>query len=380
MSDFHRISLHDIVVGQPLRWDVTDSSGHLLLREGFVVSHVSQVEALVARGMYIDQAHFHHARNEPPPPPKAEIPSVLRAVDMSVKRLDVVLRDIHLLPDVRAKILEIVKVIHNAVRLNGDLALACIPLIPPDSNYSVRHSVDTAILAILVAQAMNKSEQEISDIAAAALTMNIAMKGMHEKLQRTREALSAEEMSYIRHHPLASMETLYDAGVEDEAWLRYVLMHHEREDGSGYPAGRLKSEIPQNAKILSIADGYCARISVRGYRKTMLPHVALRDIFVEHAAQVDTTLSSYFINVLGLHPPGTFVRLKNGEIAVVSHRGDKPGVSVVHALVKANNEVFATPARRDSSVPAYSIVEALHPGEAAVQINMQQVWGAQASL
>jgi HD-GYP domain-containing protein (c-di-GMP phosphodiesterase class II) len=380
MSDFHRISLHDIVVGQPLRWDVMDSSGHLLLRAGFVVSHISQVEALVTRGMYIDQAHFHHARSEPSTPAKAETPSVLRSINMAVKRLEIVLRDLHLLPDVRAKILEIVKVIHNAVHMNEDLALASIQLIPPDGNYSVRHSVDSAILSILVAQAMNKSAQEIQDIAAAALTMNIAMKGMHEKLQRTKEALSAEDKASIRHHPMASMETLYDVGVEDAAWLLYVLMHHEHEDGSGYPAGRLKAEIPQNAKILAIADGYCARISVRGYRKTMLPHMALRDIFVENGAQVDATLSSYFINVLGLHPPGTFVRLKNGEVAVVSHRGDKPGVSVAHALVKPNNEVFSTPVKRDTSMAAFNIVEALHPGAAAVQINMQQIWGPQACL
>lgn len=379
MSDFHRISLHDIVVGQPLRWDVMDNTGHLLLRAGFVVSHISQVEALVARGMYIDQAHFHHARNEPPPPAKAETPSVLGPLAMSVKRLEIALRDIHLLPDFRAKILEIVKVIHAAVRLNGDLALASIQLTQPEGNYCVRHSVDTAVLVILLAQAMNRPDQEIESIAAAALTMNIAMKGMHEKLQRTKVELSAEEKTYIRHHPLATIETLYDVGVEDAAWLLYILMHHECEDGTGYPAGRLKSEIPQNAKILSIADGYCARITVRGYRKTMLPPAALRDIFVANAARVDTTLGSIFINVVGLHPPGTFVRLKNGEVAIISHRGDKPGTSIAYALVKPNNEVYGTPVKRDTSVATFNIVDVLPASEASVQVNPQKVWGPHAA-
>lgn len=380
MSDFHRISLHDIVVGQPLRWDVMDNTGHLLLRTGFVISHISQVEALVARGMYIDQAHFQHGRNEQSHPPKAETPSVLRPIAMSVKRLEIVLRDIHLLPDVSAKILEIVKVIHDAVRLNGDLALASIQLTQPEGNYCVRHSVDAAILAILLAQAMNKSDQEIESIAAAALTMNLAMKGMHEKLQRTTAELSDKEKAYIRHHPMATIETLYDVGVEDTAWLLYILMHHEYEDGSGYPAGRLKAEIPQNAKILSLADGYCARITVRGYRKTMLPPAALRDIFVANAARVDTTLSSLFINAVGLYPPGTFVRLKNGEVAIISHRGDKPGASIAYALVKPNNEVYGTPVKRDTSVATFNIVEALPASEASVHVNPQKVWGPHATL
>lgn len=384
MSDHHRISLHDIVVGQPLRWDVMDSTGHLLLREGFVVSHISQVETLVARGMYIDKAHAHHIRHDQQSASRAqaqaEPPSVVRSINTAVKRLEVVIRDLHLLPDVRARILEIVKILQAAVQLNGDLALACIQLTPHEGNYCVLHSVDAAILSIMVAQSMHKPAQEIQDIAAAALTMNIAMKGVHEKLQRTRNALSEDERTSILHHPMATIEALYDVGVEDAAWLRYVLMHHECEDGSGYPAGRVKAEIPQNAKIISIADGYCARITARAYRKTMLPQLALRDIFVEHVAKVDATLGSAFISVLGMHPPGTFVRLKSGEVAVISRRGDKPGASIAHALIKPNHERYSNPVKRDVSEAAYSIAEALFPADADVTVNMQQIWGVQAAL
>jgi HD-GYP domain-containing protein (c-di-GMP phosphodiesterase class II) len=227
---------------------------------------------------------------------------------------------------------------------------------------------------------MNKSAQEIQDIAAAALTMNISMMELQEKLQGKKEAISDKERASIHNHPIDSIDILYEAGIEDSEWLLYVLLHHEHEDGSGYPVGNVKGEIPQNAKILSLADGFCARVSSRGYRKSTLPSVALRDIFIENKAQVDPTLASYFIKVLGLYPPGTFVHLKNKDIAIISHRGADHSSCIAHSLVKANGELYAAPIKRDTSLDPYKIVEAIYPVEADVHVNLQLIWGPLASL
>lgn len=381
MGNQRRIGLKDIVVGRPLPWDVMDSTGHLLLRKGFIIEKQTQAEALVARGMYIDNTHAESTRSAvTPPPAKNEPPSVLRTINLVVRRLGAVLRDFRQLPDAREKILEVVKMTHYALRLNEDLALACILLNQSSGPYSVRHCVDTAILATLVAQAMNKSEQEIQDIGAAALTMNIAMLGMHEKLQGKQEPLSTEEREYIHSHPELAIDILRNAGIEDANWLLYVLQHHEHEDGTGYPTGVMKDEISQNAKILSLADGFCARISARGYRKSTLPNIALRDIFIENGAKVEPLLGAYFIKVLSLYPPGTFVRLNNEEIAVISQRGAGPTASVAYSLVNTNGEVIGTPIKRDTNSESFNIKEALHPTRASAHFNLQQVWGPLASL
>jgi HD-GYP domain-containing protein (c-di-GMP phosphodiesterase class II) len=305
---------------------------------------------------------------------------VLRSINLAVKRLGVVSRDIHKLPDARERILEIVKMINFAVSLDEDLVLACIQLNQSSGHYPVRHCVDTAILATMVARIMKKSEQEIQDIAAAALTMNISILTLQEQLQDRKGALFADEQARIHQHPIASIKILHDAGIEDSDWLNYVLMHHEKEDGTGYPLGSLKSEIPQNVKILYLADIFCARISARGYRNSMLPDIALRDIFVENSAHVDTVLSPYFIKVLGLYPPGTFVCLKNKEVAVVSYRGAKPNFCVAHSLVKSNGEMFGNPVKRDTQEEPFTIAEAMYPTIASVGVSMQQIWGPLASL
>ena len=279
MDTLHRLNIDDINPGESLPWDVMDSFGRLLMRQGAVIQSQDHATNMVDRGMYIEKGLYTKLptinknrtvsaskKLESPPDLKVESPSVLYSINLAVKRLDVLLKNIQKFPNARGSILEIVKIIQFAVHLNEDLALASIQLNHVSGDYCVRHCIDTAILAIMVAEAMNKADQEIQDIAAAALTMNISMIELQKKLQESKEAMSDADKTAIHNHPIASIDMLYDAGIENTEWLLYVLLHHEHEDGSGYPVGNLKSEIPQNAKILTLADGFCARISARGYR------------------------------------------------------------------------------------------------------------------
>ena len=97
-------------------------------------------------------------------------------------------------------------------------------------------------------------------------------------------------------------------------------------------------------------------------------------------AQVDATLGAYFVKVLGLYPPGTFVTLKNKETAIISQRGATHSSCIAHALVKANGELLGEPMRRDTSLDMYKIVEAILPVEASVHVNLQKIWGSIAAL
>lgn len=374
----HRINLSAIVVGQPLPWDVMDNAGKLLLRKGHIIEKLTLAEALVERGMYIESGHaeMHGAST----PAKADPPSVIRTINLVVRRLDTVLRELKTLPDPRNKILEIVKMIHFSVNLNADIALASLLLNDSAGAYPVRHCVDSAILSTLVAQAMNKPADEIRDLTAAALTMNISMLFLQHRLQRKRTPLSDDEKDQIHRHPYLAVELLNEVGIEDLRWLTCILRHHEHEDGTGYPSGALKMEIPQISKILALADGYCARITPRDYRKAILPNLALRDIFIENGSRADPALAAYFIKVLGLYQPGTFVRLKNTEIAIISQRGSGPTACTAYSLVNASGEAIATPIRRETSVEPFTIVEALHSSNLLVNFDMKRVWGEQASL
>ena len=267
----HRqVDISEIAVGTPLPWDVYDNQGHLLLQKGYVLSSQRQAETLIERGVYADAsrsggANANHVAPTPPKP-KVEKPSVLRLINQASKRLEQLLLNLPNEGNAEARILQIAKEIDFAVSANADVALACILLNQISGMYAVRHCADTAIVSILVARTMKKSAAEILSISAAALTMNVGMLAYQDKLQKREGSLTEQEIAAMRQHPQQGVAALQKAGVTDHDWLSYVLHHHENEDGTGYPGGLYGQDVPQNAKIIALADRYCARVSARSYR------------------------------------------------------------------------------------------------------------------
>jgi HD-GYP domain-containing protein (c-di-GMP phosphodiesterase class II) len=373
--------MSDIIVGQPLPWNVHDSAGHLLLHRGYIVESAHQLQGLVDRGLYIDAAHLVQRESAPV---QHEAPSVLRLINLANIKLERLLFGLFekeaYEPDVPARTLEIAQVVRSATELNSDVAVACILLNQEAGKYPVRHCIDTAIVSFLIARSMSKSPEEILPIIAAALTMNVGMVAHHERLQSKQGEASAEDWRIIKAHPQASVDLLQLAGVADEEWLSCVLCHHENADGSGYPFGKVATEIPQNAKLISLADRYCARVSGRDYRKPVLPNIALREIFLENGKISDQPLAVHFIKELGIYPPGTFVRLHNEEIAVVTHKGESATTPIVYSIIGHLGTPLTVPIKREPSTEGYAIREAVSAKQVALRLNMQQLWGDVASL
>ena len=163
------------------------------------------------------------------------------------------------------------------------------------------------------------------------------------------------------------------------------MLHHENDDGSGYPDGKTSEEISENAKLIGLADRYCAQVSARNYRRSILPDQALRHLFVERPHPVAPALAEQFMRQLGEFPPGSLVRLQNGEIGVVSRRGDQAGELHVHALRDASGlpiPAIALPSAplRSTGEPEFAIAQAVHEDEVAVRFSMKHIWGDLASL
>ena len=375
-----RINMSDILPGEPLQWDVFDTHGQLLLKKGYIVERQSQIAALVTRGLFAETSSGPMRGQGSAAPEQKETPSVPHLINLANKRLERLLFGLHHEADFPAKVLEVAKVVGFATDVNSDVAIACILLNQQAGDYPVRHCVDTAVASILVARSMKIPPEEIIKLTAAALTMNVGMIHYHAQLQRKQGALSEEEIRLIHSHPQEGVKMLESAGVSDPDWLGYVLAHHENEDGSGYSAGKMGKEIPLPAKIISLADRYCARVSARDYRKPVLPNAALRDIFLDGGKGIDTMIAAVFIKELGIYPPGTLVRLNNGEIGVVSKRISGTTTPIVHALIGPRGAPLAFPIRRDTSHESFAIRETLHPDQAGVHINMHQIWGDEARL
>lgn len=361
-----RLTLSDLVFGEPLRWDVFSAPEPTrpLLQKGQVIAASAQIDGLLAAGLYA----------EAPPPP-----SVLQALNLLTKRLERMLMDLRGEDGPDHELRKLAQELIATVERAPDVALASIYLNQIAGLYSVRHCVEAAIVATMVARAMHKADVEVLTICAAALTMNVGMVRLIEVFQCKDCALSSEERAAVRRHPTESADLLRRVGVNDDAWIDYVLLHHENEDGSGYPEGRLGPEIPQNAKLIGMADRYCAYVSARNYRRSLLPHLALHKLCVDAESPVEPSLGEQFAAEIGNYPPGTLVRLQNGEVGVVSARAAAGG-QAVHALRGADGKALPAPLLRMTGEGGCGIDEALHEDQANLRFSMKHVWGELASL
>lgn len=376
-----RIAMTDILMGRPLLWDVYDKNGALLLRRGYIVERSSQIEALVTRGLYADVSSFSAREQNTVVAQPQEAPSVLRLINLSTKRLEQLLAGLlNNEPDFPGKLLEVAKTMIHAIELNPDIAIASVLLNQQTADYPVRHCIDTALVSLMIAQSFDTPAEEKISLAAAALTMNVGMAHIHAQLHSKPGDMSDEEASQVRRHPEEGVMMLEAAGVKDANWLDYVLAHHEAEDGSGYPFGKARMDIPRNAKIIALADRYSACVASRDYCKSLLPNVALREIFLERGKKINPLLAAHFVKVLGIYPPGTFVHLNSEEIGVVSRKGRTADTPVVHALVGPRGTPLITPIKRDTTSETYAVKMALSAVQANIRFSMYQVWGNEARL
>jgi HD-GYP domain-containing protein (c-di-GMP phosphodiesterase class II) len=367
-----QICANELRVGETLPWDVYGDGGNLLAKKGYQLTSERQIDSLVARGLVVQEVKVREAE---------ETPSVLRILNGATARLQIVLDEVAHGRSSRARerLEEIGRAIASAVDLHSDVALACILHNQSAGPYAVRHSVDTAIVALLVARALKKPPQDMLTVTLGALTMNLGMLEHQERMQASSAPLSEGDAALIRTHPEAGVAKLKLAGVTDQAWLDCVLLHHETENGTGYPCGKKADEIPDAARIVSLADRYCARVSARSYRKSMVPNAALRDILLEGKTTTDAQLAAVFIREMGIYPIGTFVRLLNGEIGVVTRKGVNTTTPIVDALVGPRGAPLDVIIRRDTQNDRHSIREVLNEAQAAIGFRLDQLWGRVAS-
>jgi HD-GYP domain-containing protein (c-di-GMP phosphodiesterase class II) len=365
-----RIAADEIGIGTVLAWDAYDEQGRLLLRKGLRITSSAQIEGLIERGLFVDI----QMRESAPVVVRESTPSCVALILEARRELQVICTAETSEHDFSDQIRKISRLIATACRLSPDAALAT-SLWQREGRYSIRHSVDAAVACQVIGSALKMDERELASTIAAALTMNISILYLQDSLQAQREPLTAEQQAVIQNHPEASAALLREHGVLDDFWLQAVMSHHEAIDGSGYKHGRTGDQIPVPAQLVSLADIYCARISSRSYRPALRPNAALRKLFLDQGKKVRDGLASQFIKAIGVFPPGTPVRLENGEIAVVTERGERASSPIVCSIIGPRGMPLAAPVKRDTTRPAQAVREVVDWSEVGAMPPMQALWG-----
>lgn len=346
------IESSDIIIGKPLEQDLYDNNGQLLLTKGSVLSSSNSKHKIVERGhKFITQ---HQADKKPSSPNVVIEDSVFSVVQLAAPSLDIITNDFitgRYLDTFENRIQSLASRLIKACQQDPEAAIAAIHLYH-ESEYNIRHHLSVGVVTALLAEAEGSlPATDVHQLVCAALTHDIAI--LH--LTNDNSHLNAQQKALVRQHPELSSAALYMSNIRNSIWLTAVLQHHERLDGTGYPHALSGSAISIEGKILAVADVYCAMTRPRPYRpKAYFPMAAMRDLYTTQSQQLDHGLIQLLIKTLGLIPPGTLVKLKNGETAVVKKRSTQ-ATPLCYTLLNSSGAPVMPPERRDTKESNQSI-------------------------
>jgi diguanylate cyclase (GGDEF)-like protein/putative nucleotidyltransferase with HDIG domain len=157
---------------------------------------------------------------------------------------------------------------------------------------TVSHSIHVAILSVEVGRALKLDDRRLDDLRTGARLHDIGKLGVPEAILNKPGPLDEDEFRIVKTHPVVGAELLRSWGLTGPTPI--VLQHHERIDGSGYPAGLRGDEISIEARIVHAVDAYVAMTRDRPYRKAMKQE----DAFAELARHSGTQFDSEIVDVL----------------------------------------------------------------------------------
>ncbi|MEJ2587962.1 MAG: HD domain-containing protein [Deltaproteobacteria bacterium] len=142
--------------------------------------------------------------------------------------------------------------------------------------YTEGHAARVGSLAARMAKHMALSDQEIEYVRLGGILHDIGKIGFPDLLFTAHETKNSSQMvKEILRHPTTGAEILGDLDFLGPA-VDYVLCHHERPDGKGYPRYLKEDVIPLGAKIMAVADGFDAMTTDRPYQKGKSTEAALK--------------------------------------------------------------------------------------------------------
>lgn len=349
-----------IQVGDALPFTVFDKMGKALLVKGHVIDSDLMLVRLQERGMVEDgpgALRPEAARPDEPRPRIAQERPTVRLRDAQ-DELTLIHRDLQLgtAHDATARVSALAVQLRDAYEQDPDQAMGLLQMEATDHRLS-RRLMHAAVLTQVLALPSGLPADHRLSLMCAALTFDVALAPISEQLAAQTTPLSEAQWRAIQSHTLESVDLLQRCGVNDPVWLEAVRDHHERVDGTGYPRGLRGDAVSIEARILGIVDIYSAMIRPRAYRDAQPSRVALRDIFLERGQRIDERLAMMFIKELGVYPPGTMVKLANGEIAVAVRRTTDGAHPQLRCVIGKDGAPLAYPQIRDSRNPETTIVE-----------------------
>jgi putative nucleotidyltransferase with HDIG domain len=205
--------------------------------------------------------------------------------------------------------------------LKGKHSLMALTMIKSYDEYLFNHSVNVGILTMALGETMGLDVAALKELGLGALLHDLGKINIPDTIIRAPRKLTDEEWEIIKRHPVDGMKILEKMGVRSEIALRVTKEHHIDFDGKGYPLLGPNEQPHPYSMIVHVADTYDAMTTVRPYSGPADPNQAISRMKKLAGTAFNPLTLDSFVDMLGIYPPGTTVRLTTGEVGVVTRPG-----------------------------------------------------------
>ena len=231
--------------------------------------------------------------------------------------------------------------------------------------YCATHALLSGVMSALTADKLTLPPGNRALLLRSALVMNIGMARPQDSLARQLKAPSPEQRSLITAHPPTSADILRGFGVQDPELLDIVQWHHAPENTIG------STEQGMSLQLLHLADTLVAKMAPRFSRPAMSALGAAKSLVLEATAQTQTQRIA-MASVMGFYPPGTYVQLANGEVAVVIARGARATAPHAASLINPKGMPLGDYIYRDTRQAAYAVRAPLAASQVNVRVQLEK--------
>jgi len=213
------------------------------------------------------------------------------------------------------------KIIDSLAKLVGGdrTSLLALTALKKYDNYTFTHMVNVSVLAMAQARSLNMDGTLLREFGFAALMHDIGKVQTPQEVLNNPGKLSKEEFDIMQRHVVDGAHILRRTPEMPALAPIVAFEHHLRQDLSGYPARIGHRKLNLCTQIVSIADVYDALRSNRVYREGMASDRIKSIMAKKDDPAFNQKLLRRFINLVGMYPVGSLVRLNTEQIGVVTH-------------------------------------------------------------
>ena len=211
--------------------------------------------------------------------------------------------------------MQVSKDLTEAIMTNSAVAID-INTLKVSDEYTFKHSVDVAMISMIIGKRHGLSRDEIREIGVAGLLHDMGKSKIPTEILNKPGKLTDEEFALMKRHPYDGYQILKDRGGFSNAVLLGVLQHHEKINASGYPMGISKDQIHLFGRLIAVADIFDALVTKRPY-KDAFPMREAVEMIMSMTGELDISCINSFLGSVICYPVDSVVELSNGQLCKV---------------------------------------------------------------